>query len=298
MVTAAFFSQVLRDWRSFSVRAGGRYTHARVHADDATFGAIRSLNHALVGMADVRFNLGASHHLYASASQGFRSPNIDDVSTLGAFDFGVEVPSTDLRPERSLTFEIGYKARTSRLSGALCAYHTGLSDFIERLPGEYAGSVLLEGQKVYRRANFGRAFIKGVEAQIAGRIFSQLSFSSSLTRTIGGQDSTGEPMRRIPPLHGSASVCWSASSGHGCEAILLFTGKQDRLSAGDIDDHRIAPGGTPGWKVLNVRGRIPLRDNIELVAGLGNVFDEAYRVHGSGIDGMGRHVWTAVHYRF
>jgi hemoglobin/transferrin/lactoferrin receptor protein len=298
MLSAALFGQLLREWRLFSCRAGARLTGTRSHIMDATFGELGSRNQALVGMVDVHFNLSASHHLYASISQGFRSPNIDDASTLGAFDFGVEVPSPDLRPERSLTYEAGYKTRNRLLAAALCGYQTRLSDFIERVPGEYEGSILFEDQKAYRRANVGRATIRGAEAQIAWRILPHLSFSSTLSWTIGEQDATDEPMRRIPPLHGSVGLRFSPSPGHDCEAILLFAGRQDRLSSGDIEDHRIAPGGTPGWKILNIRGQIPLCDDLDLVGGIGNVFDEAYRIHGSGIDGAGRHLWAALHFRF
>jgi outer membrane receptor protein involved in Fe transport len=73
----------------------------------------------------------------------------------------------------------------------------------------------------------------------------------------------------------------------------LWAGTQDRLASGDRADHRIAPGGTPGWSVLNLRvvwdaGPFRLR------AGVENLFDEAYRTHGSGIDGMGRGAWASV----
>jgi outer membrane receptor protein involved in Fe transport len=54
-----------------------------------------------------------------------------------------------------------------------------------------------------------------------------------------------------------------------------------------------APGGTPGWSVANLRASWdagPLR----LRAGVENVFDAAYRTHGSGVDGVGRALWAAV----
>jgi outer membrane receptor protein involved in Fe transport len=63
----------------------------------------------------------------------------------------------------------------------------------------------------------------------------------------------------------------------------------------DADEpmRRIPSGGTPGWNVLNLRGS---RDAgpVRLRVGLENLFDEAYRTHGSGIDGVGRAAWASV----
>jgi hypothetical protein len=37
---------------------------------------------------------------------------------------------------------------------------------------------------------------------------------------------------------------------------------------------------------------------VRLVGALENAFDEAYRVHGSGIDGYGRHAWVSAQVGF
>ena len=62
-----------------------------------------------------------------------------------------------------------------------------------------------------------------------------------------------EPMRRIPPLHGRVALRFSPARPAFAEVEWLWAAKQDRLASGDLADHRIAPGGTPGWNVLNLR---------------------------------------------
>ena len=74
---------------------------------------------------------------------------------------------------------------------------------------------------------------------------------------------------------------------------FIAAGKQDRLSSGDKADSRIKQGGTPGWAVVNTRLEFDYR-NIRVNTGLQNIFDEAYRVHGSGVDGVGRSFWVSV----
>lgn len=71
----------------------------------------------------------------------------------------------------------------------------------------------------------------------------------------------------------------------------------DRLSSGDLADHRIAPGGTPGWNLLNLRLGYPF-PWFRLNGGIQNLLNEAYRIHGSGLDGYGRSGWLAVRLRF
>ena len=78
---------------------------------------------------------------------------------------------------------------------------------------------------------------------------------------------------------------------------LLFACKQDRLSAGDKSDNRIPDGGTPGWEVVNLFAGYNLK-HIRLKAGFENIFNEDYRTHGSGINGVGRSAWLMLGFYF
>ena len=62
---------------------------------------------------------------------------------------------------------------------------------------------------------------------------------------------------------------------------------QDRLSPSDQNDPRIDPSGTAGWVSVDLDFADPLgahKLGASWNLGLHNLFDEAYRVHGSGID--------------
>ena len=62
---------------------------------------------------------------------------------------------------------------------------------------------------------------------------------------------------------------------------------QKRLAQGDKDDNRIQKGGTPSYNVMNIYGGFENK-KIALQAYLNNIFNEDYRTHGSGINGIGR----------
>jgi outer membrane receptor protein involved in Fe transport len=272
---------------------GGRFNSFAIEADDPVVGRIDVRPSALVGNASALWRVRPGQHLVASVNSGFRAPNVSDVGSLGPFDFGVEVPSPDLRPERSLTFELGHKARMGRVASTVAVFSTRLEDIIERVESTYLGSPTLDGDRVYRKENVGEARLRGVEAEAEVALPLRSALAAAVVYAHGQNLGLDEPMRRIPPLHGRVALRVAPTRDASGEIEWLWAAEQNRLASGDRADHRIDPEGTAGWSVLNLRAAWdvgPLR----LRLGVENLFDEAYRTHGSGIDGMGRAAWAAV----
>lgn len=298
-LSAAAFLDATFSRGRLTLAAGGRVSRFRVEIpDDGLFGRSRIAPATFAGRAALAFEAAAGLRAYASVSQGFRAPNVDDLSTLGPFDFGVEVPSPDLLPERALGYELGLKLRRPAAQAALALFRTDLDDLIDRVPAQFQGQDTFEGQRVYRRSNVGRAYVQGAEGFAEWHVVGPWTVSGAAAYTFGEFKETGFPVRRIPPLHGELALRHERAGGARVEAELRFAARQDRLAPGDRADHRIDPNGTPGWKVVNLRAAWPLGRGLRLVGGLENVFDEAYRVHGSGIDGYGRYAWLGLHARF
>jgi outer membrane receptor protein involved in Fe transport len=78
------------------------------------------------------------------------------------------------------------------------------------------------------------------------------------------------------------------------EPYVQFASRQSRLSPRDVRDVRIDPEGTPGWGTVNVRAQWMPRNNLRLGAAVENLADKRYRVHGSGIDAVGRNLWVSA----
>ncbi len=72
---------------------------------------------------------------------------------------------------------------------------------------------------------------------------------------------------------------------------------QSRLAQGDRDDNRIPKGGTPGWRVWNTFAGYQYR-KLQFRLSLQNIFNEDYRTHGSGINGVGRSVLSELRLSF
>lgn len=281
-------------WR---LNGGLRYNHFILGLTDELFGDLSLKPDALVGSAGASYRLFRNTELSLTVNNAFRAPNINDVSSFGIADFRYEVPNFDLAPEKSLNKELGIRTEQKHFSGALYLYHNGLKDLMVNVKSTFLGLDSIDGVKVYTRENAGKAYIQGLEAQLEVRPARFLSVRSFLIYTYGQNVTGDEPLRRIPPLNGLIGLHWKLYRDLELIAQWQFAAQQDRLSSGDADDPRIPDGGTPGWNVFNLRASYPLA-GFRLNAGLLNLFDQAYRTHGSGVDEVGRSVYVSLQYSF
>jgi hemoglobin/transferrin/lactoferrin receptor protein len=289
MSSLALFSLHTLSLNRLVLTAGGRYNAFRITTPESSLQATIRPS-ALVGNLGASFAIVPAVRLVGSVQSAFRAPNVDDLGTLGIVDFRYEVPNASLQPERSLNKEVGVKIRTQRFSATLLAYHNQLSNFIGRVR---AGRDSIQGYPVYLKQNSARAFIRGLEAEAEYELASRWLAYAGGTYTYGQNTTAGEPFRRIPPLNGRVGVTYQPPAGWWARAELLLAGAQTRLAKGDQDDNRIAKGGTPAWQVLNLNGGYRWR-SVTLSAELQNMTNEAYRTHGSGVDGVGRSAWLSV----
>jgi hemoglobin/transferrin/lactoferrin receptor protein len=277
--------------------AGFRVNGNKVMVEDELFGDVDNKPVAFVWYGSVGYSITQRHFVVVSLYSSFRAPNINDLSSFGSFNYGIEVPNPDLKPEKSLTYELGYKASHERFSGSLFLFQNKLSDLIERIPATWNGQDTIEFERVYRKENFASAIVRGIEMAAGYKLLPQLIINGNLTYTYGQNETLDEPMTRIPPLFGKLGFTFSDPAGWWFKMDYLTAASQDRLSSNDIKDTRIPEGGTPGWNVINIRLGYQWNRLIATV-GVNNIFDEAYRTHGSGVDGYGRNLQADIRFGF
>ena len=276
------------------ISGGLRLNGFTVQAEDEAFGNLEISPLALVGNASVSYKPHADHRIIASYNSGFRAPNINDMSSFGSFDSGIEVPNDDLDPERTQTMELVYKVQNKKVHAQVAAYRTALQNLITRVPATFQGSDTFDGEPVFKKENTEKATIQGLEGDF--RVFWRAWEAIAFMAYTYGEDNEGNPLRRIPPFNGRLGLKYkSFGTPFYLRADWLFAGKQDRLSGGDISDHRIPDGGTPGWNVVNVYAGYTW-NNLGINLGLQNLGDSLYRIHGSGVDGYGRSLWVSLAY--
>lgn len=292
---------------------GGRFNYARAEAgrfEDPTTGDAASLEEdwtAFVGSARLAYFLVPDRWtLFGGVSQGFRAPNLSDLTRLDIARSGeLEVAAPGLDPEYFTSFEVGAKAGYEGLSVQAAYFYTLIDDMIVRVP---TGQTTDEGDAVVTKLNAGDGYVQGVELGVSYRFLPDWTVFGVGTWQDGEVDTfptaaaveVREPVSRLMPLTGILGVRWDHPNRRVfVEGQVTAAARQDDLSTADeLDVQRIPPGGTPGYEIFSVRSGWRINDNARLTFAVENIADEDYRVHGSGLNGPGRNFVFGLDVRF
>ena len=288
----------LRD--RFCVTTGMRYSLIGVHSPlELPFAVYNKVFADLTGSAAASYLVAPSVNVVGRWSRGFRAPNLNDAVVLKYSSSGVDAPSPHLVSENCSNFELGVKVSSARLTGSAFAFYNVLADLIERQPGSYDGLTFFDenGNRirdpgefdVFQKANSGRARIYGFELESEFAAGRGLTLEANRAWTFGENLTEQKPLSRIPPLLGRVGLGGQVNSCLHLGGNVRFAGPQERLSARDMDDSRIDPGGTPGWLTLNLNSRLTF-SGVSLDILLDNLLDMKYKEHGSGIYSPGRNI--------
>ncbi|MGR8930365.1 MAG: TonB-dependent receptor plug domain-containing protein [Gammaproteobacteria bacterium] len=298
---------------SLDLTVGGRYTHAAVDAGkmaDPLTNAQTSYSNSwdnLAGSARLMYHFDEDRHwnLFSGVSQGFRAPNLSDLTRLDTALSGErETSSLNLKPEQFISYEAGIKTDYDDWSAQLSYFYTDIVDMIIRAP---TGNVV-GGQKEVTKKNSGNGFVQGVEFGGTYRFHPQwTAFGSAswVEGTVAGYPTSApqlvdEPMSKMMPVMANFGLRWdSQDKDLWIEGMVTVASNQDKLSSSDIrDTQRIPPGGTPGYAVYNLRGGWLVNKHVNLTLALENLSDADYRIHGSGLNEPGRNVVLGVGVKF
>ncbi len=274
--------------------AGGRFTWAAAEAakveapaDPGVVTRVANDWTNVVGSLRGVYHLSPSWNVYGSAAQAFRAPTLYDLTSFDVTGF-VERPNPDLEPEKFVSFELGVKTEQRDLSGYAAVWCTLLDGTIVRSP---TGEVI-DGVSVVRSDNIGDGWLWGFETEVAARLHRDWIAFGNLSWMDGESDEldpdTGRtvrtPVSRLKPLALLAGLRYEPVCSRGWAQLeVSFSDREDRLSLRDRADRtRIPPDGTPGWTVVNLRGGLALSERVRFGAAIENLFDENYRIHGSG----------------
>ncbi len=289
---------------------GGRYNLAQVDANkirDPSSGETFSIEESwdqLIGSGRLLFHVDPEQHLalFGGASQGFRAPNLSDLTRWDA-DWGQEIPSPNVEPETFLSLEGGARVQYERVQAEAVYFHTLFDDMIVRVPtGEMAGAI-----PIVIKENSGEGHVHGVELSASVKVHRDWTLWGNFTwmrgeldrEDLGGVTIT-EPLSRLMPMTVNSGIRWQHPKGRvWAEFSATFAEEQDRLAANDkLDTQRIPVGGTPGYAVCHLRAGWNPSRNVSLIAALENSTDEDYRIHGSGVNEAGRNFVVTARVQF
>ncbi|MCA9679694.1 MAG: TonB-dependent receptor, partial [Myxococcales bacterium] len=250
--------------------------------------------------------------LIANLDRSFRAPNLDDLTGRQAAGPGFQFENPALAPEVAHTVELGLRRLGGHSRLEAWAFASRLDDAIIRALRSAddcpASSTQCQASWFrYQLVNDDGALLYGAEAAAEAR-WPRLAVRGTISWARGDGPNPQQrpsdptlpyqarvPLSRVPPLHGTVEATAPWRWGHAAIGARWATA-QDRLAPSDLSDPRIPPGGTPGYVVVDLRGGVRLHDQARVGVVVENLFDAAYRYHGSSVNGPGRSalVWMEL----
>jgi outer membrane receptor protein involved in Fe transport len=291
------------DWRiseQLDLIAGLRWTRYGIDLPAADRGVgIDSRTADLTGQLGLTWAFADDWKLAANLGRGFRAPNVFDYSTLGDRPGNrFNEPNAELGPETVVTGDLGLRYFGEALSADFTVFATRYRD---RLVSVDTGRRTSTGRIIVRTENIGQSRLHGFESGLRWELTEDWRLRGALNWTwaVDELDGGTAPANRTPPLNGRIEIEHQWSEAISLGARTSFAARQDRLAPSDLTDNRINPRGTGGYAVHDLSLRYaPPEQPWEASLDLDNLFDKAYREHGSGIDGVGRGVVLRFSTRF
>jgi len=208
---------------------GGRFEHIDLEAtpvievnNNPTPVFIQPHYQDWIGHIGLSYQLDHHTRLVGSISEGFRAPNLDELTANNpnVLQEGMDLPSLGLSPEHSVTYEVGLKTNHHRLRTQTFIYWTDLNDNIVPVTA---------GPNQFTRENQD-SYIQGVEFDGELVFENDWSLYGNFWYTFGRNDFTGAPLSRIPPTQGIVGLRWRPLGSHDYFAIYTWlVATQDRL---------------------------------------------------------------------
>ena len=292
----------------FDLIGGLRFTYAAADADRVADpendGGVISIDeswNSIVGDIGIAYEATEALTTYATVSQGFRAPNLSDLTRFDSARSGeTETPSPDLDPEEFITFELGAKAKDETFTVEGSYFYTMIEDLIARTPT----GATIDGEPEITKLNSGDGLVHGIELAASYVIDPKWSLFGNFTWITGRvetfptstADSDDEPINRLPPIVGRLGGRFEPpEKGYFLEALMTVASEADRLSPRDeADTQRIPPGGTPAYTVFSLRGGIDVSPRLRVSGAIENITNRDYRIHGSGSNEPGTNVVLGV----
>lgn len=296
-----------------TLRAGVRYERTHLDSDPSPEDAVAPYTtvdgmdldkvwDAPTASLGLIWDMAPTWSLAANVATGYRAPTFSDVLSVGTVVYSstaYSVPSPDVEPERSITYELSLRHDADMSWGRVTGYVTDITDMVV---SEADGTITTPSGTftAFRKMNTGHGRIMGVESEAGYRVTEQWSIFANATYTRGQDLSKDEPLRFIPPLNGLIGTRWDAIDHRWwSEGVLVMVDRlrrhspQDESDAGFSTDPGLGSPNTttnppyrsdwsiPGYAVVNLRAGYTVAASgfttLKLTADLNNLLDHDYR---------------------
>ena len=276
------------------------------------FKDITQSSNAVTGNIGLVFKPCEGWNISLLFSNGFRTPNVDDMTKVFETAGGdaVIVPNADLKPEQLYNTELTIsktfnKAVRLEATGWYAMYKNAITTDYATFNG--ADSLLYEGvmTKVKSAVNKGEAFVYGATGSLYADVTKNFIVYSTVTYTYGRikTDTVDYPLDHIPPMFGKTGIQLNLKRFSG-EAFVMYNGakakKDYNLLGEDNQVYSLDPvnGYNPAWMTVNARVGYQVNKILQLQVSVENILDQNYRYFASGLSAPGRNLIATLRARF
>ncbi len=253
------------------------WPEGRVH--DASWDANAGLHVTLNDACSARLNVATA----------FRSPSLEERFQYLDLGSSLHVGNPDLRPERSVSVNVGGRVDGHGTRIEADAFVNGMTDLVSETPGTFLG------RAAWVKTNIGRARLHGCEVAAEQRLPAGSALHATLSFVRGRDTRAQQDLSQIAPIAGTAEL--SAPAGRLGTLRVSATATHRQNQPGPDEKP------TAGWTTWNAgftSAPIALAGfTCRLRGGVDNVFDRAYQQHLSTLRGLvklepGRSAWVSV----
>lgn len=318
---AAYFQSLLRLSPRLRLEGGLRYTHYRLRADFTNHGLTlgfdphQSNSHgALSASLGMTWQPSDQWLVAGSLSNGFRTPNVDDMGKLyDAVAGAVTVPNPTLRAEYAYNAEVGVTRRFGHVAQIqLSAYYTHLDNALVRRPFVLNGqdSILYKGERhqVLAIQNAAVAHVYGFQIGLKAQLPLGFALEAHANYQKGREeldDGQKSPLRHAAPFFGRATLSYAynrlllqfATEFQGrCLSKDMPNDEQSKteIYTLDADGHPWSPA----WCAFHLKAQYKATARLWLHLSFENITNRRYRPYSSGISAPGQNLSVALTYRF
>lgn len=195
------------------------------------------------------------------------------------------VGNPGLNPEKHIQLDTGFTKQAEHYGWRANVFYDTVEDYILRDKGSNAGLTgALANTSVYRNVN---AELYGAQAEGFVLLGGKTNLSGGLSYVHSKNTSDNRDIAQTPPLSGYISL-GQQSGDYGYGARLRFQSKQTAIDlASGLDK-----GETAAWSVLDLYGSVKLAKQVKLLAGVDNIFNQAYYQHVGRVDTVAGATWN------
>jgi len=262
------------------------------------------------------FNLGALYHVtdmlsaYTQYGQGFKVPAYDlayiEHYNQPTSEYIYEIiPSDDLSPEQSDSYEIGLRGHLGNVAFTSAIFQNNYTDFLETtlINREMVNNPDGSFSHIYdtfQYQNIDSVTIKGAELGITYYATDRLSFYANAAYQDGENDTTGHYITSISPLSGTLGFAFEANNWE-TDVVINWADRMTKVNEGQLE--------SPGYASIDWLVNYQVTDELKLNVSVNNILDKEYvrynKIIGhtddsdtSNVTEAGRHFAMSLKYQF